>query len=67
MTHAYDSADRLQSSGTDAGMTYDAFGRITTLPAADTANPGAVTAGTATLGYYVNGLVSSETQGGNQP
>ena len=59
VTHSYDVADRLQNAGTDAGLAYDAFGRITTLPSADTGNGG----GNATLGYYTNDLVRTQTQG----
>jgi RHS repeat-associated protein len=53
-SHSYDTADRL----TDTGVGYDAFGRITSLPAAD--------AGGATLSsaYYINDLVRSQTQNG---
>jgi RHS repeat-associated protein len=59
-TYTYDAADRLLPTGTHTGLTYDAFGRTTTLPAADT------TAGTSnvTLGYYTNDLVRSQTQNG---
>jgi RHS repeat-associated protein len=53
-SHSYDIADRL----TDTGVGYDAYGRITTLPAADTSN-GVV----LNSGYYVNDLVRSQTQG----
>ena len=58
-SHTYDTADRLQAAGTDTGLVYDAFGRITTLPAADTAGG----TGNATIGYYANDLVRSQTQG----
>jgi RHS repeat-associated protein len=54
VSHGYDIADRL----TDSGVTYDAFGRITSLPAADTSN-----ATTLSSGYYTNDLVRSQTQG----
>ncbi|MBM7784891.1 RHS repeat-associated core domain-containing protein [Tenggerimyces flavus] len=59
-TSTYDSADRLQPAGTHAGLAYDAYGRITILPAADT------TAGTGNLTatYYTNDLVRSLTQDG---
>ncbi len=43
-THTYDSADRA----TDAGYTYDAFGRITALPG-------------LTSTYYTNDLIASQT------
>jgi RHS repeat-associated protein len=60
MTSTYDIADRLQPAGTHTGLVYDAFGRITTLPGADTGNKGAA----ATLSYHVNDLVRSITQNG---
>jgi RHS repeat-associated protein len=60
LTHTYDIADRLQATGTDAGLAYDAFGRITNLPSADTGNAG----GAATLSYYANDLVRTEAQVG---
>ncbi|KYH43099.1 hypothetical protein [Branchiibius sp. NY16-3462-2] len=60
-THSYDTADRLQPSGTDTGLVYDAFGRITTLPAADTPNS---SGGNVTNSYYTNDLVRSMTQNG---
>jgi hypothetical protein len=50
------------ATGTDTGLAYDAFGRITTLPAAATGNP--ATGQPATLGYYTNDLVRSQTQAG---
>jgi RHS repeat-associated protein len=50
----------LQPAGTDTGLVYDGFGRITTLPSADTGNAG----GNATLGYYSNDLVRTQTQAG---
>jgi RHS repeat-associated protein len=57
-SHSYDAADRLLAGGNDAGLVYDTFGRITTVPAAD------VTGGSAlTIGYYSNDLVQSQTQG----
>lgn len=58
-SHSYDIADRLQPAGTDTGLVYDAFGRITTLPAADTA----AGTGNLTAGYYTNDLVRTQTQG----
>jgi len=53
-SHSYDEADRIAVS---QGYTYDALGRTTTVPASD--------AGGTTLsnGYYVNGLVASQSQG----
>jgi YD repeat-containing protein len=52
--HTYDSANQL----TDPGVTYDAFGNTTALPAAD--------AGEATLtsSYYVDNQVYQQTQSG---
>jgi RHS repeat-associated protein len=53
-TYSYDAADRL----TDAGITYDSFGRITSLPAKD--------AGGSTLktSFYSNEMLASQSQGG---
>lgn len=57
--HSYDAADRLLATGVDAGVAYDAFGRITTTP-----GYGGVSGNTATsLGYYVGDLVRSMSQG----
>jgi RHS repeat-associated protein len=60
VSHSYDIADRLSNAGTDAGIAYDAFGRTTTLPSADTGNAG----GNTTVGYYTNDLVRTQTQAG---
>jgi RHS repeat-associated protein len=59
-SYGYDAADRLSPTGAHAGLAYDAFGRVTTLPAAD------ATAGTGnvTVGYYANDLVRTQTQNG---
>lgn len=54
-THAYDSADRIVG-----GYAYDALGRATTVPTADTANNG----GDVTVGYHSTDLVASISQGG---
>jgi RHS repeat-associated protein len=59
-TLSYDSAHRLLPSGS-AAVAYDAWGRITTLPAGLTGTPAA---GNATIGYHVNDLARSTTQGG---
>jgi RHS repeat-associated protein len=59
VSHSYDTADRLQPTGVDSGLSYDAFGRTTTLPAADSIGAG----GDTTLSYYTNDLVRSQTQG----
>lgn len=56
--HGYDTADRLQPAGVDAGLAYDAFGRITTLPAAD------ATGTDVTVGYYTSDLVRSQASAG---
>ncbi len=56
-THAYDAADRLLPQGVDAGLAYDAFGRITALPASAAAGPA------ASISYYVTDMVASQTQG----
>jgi RHS repeat-associated protein len=60
LIHTYDIADRLQATGTDAGLVYDAFGRVTTLPSADTGNAG----GTANISYYSNDMVRTQAQAG---
>lgn len=54
VTHSFDSADRI----TDAGYSYDAFGRTTAVPAASTANGAAVS-----VGYYAGDMVRTLTQG----
>jgi RHS repeat-associated protein len=53
-SHTYDTADRL----TDAGIAYNSFGDITTLPEADTEG------GALTNTYYVNGQAATQTQAG---
>jgi len=58
-SHSYDTADRLLPANADTGITYDTFGRITTLPAADVSGGAALTAD-----YYANDLVHSQTQAG---
>ena len=55
-SHSYDAADRLLSSGSDTGLVYDGYGRITTTPSAD-ATGGANLSAT----YYNNDLVNTET------
>ena len=57
--HEYDTADRLLSAAADTGVAYDAYGRTTTLPAADTTGTGNLTAG-----YYSNDLVRTQSQNG---
>ncbi len=52
--HSYDAADRL----TDTGITYDAMGRTTTVPAADAGGT------QQTFTYYTNDRASTITQGG---
>jgi YD repeat-containing protein len=59
-TLTYDNADRMLPTGTATGTAYDAWGRITTLPAALTASP---TAGDTTVGYFANDMVNTLTQG----
>ncbi|GIF01560.1 hypothetical protein Ari01nite_90240 [Paractinoplanes rishiriensis] len=56
-TLTYDTADRATTSG----YAYDALGRTTTVPSADTSNG----AGNLTVGYYTNDLVRSITQAGS--
>jgi len=61
-TMAYDDADRATSGKNGAGSyTYDAFGRQTIMPKADTPNPGA---GDVTLGYYIDDSVQKISQAG---
>jgi RHS repeat-associated protein len=57
VTHSYDAADRLLAAGSDAGLAYDAFGRVATLPASDTDGSGLVQ-----VSYFANDLVNSESQ-----
>ncbi len=52
--YEYDSADRLLGSG----LTYDSFGRITSLPAADAGGK------TLTTSYFSNDMVAEQSQGG---
>jgi YD repeat-containing protein len=57
VTHTYDSADRI----TDAGYTYDPYGRITIVPNPDTGlGSGSALAAT----YYTNDLVASVSRTG---
>ena len=60
VTHRYDTADRLLAIGADAGLTYDAYGRVTTLPASGTADPAN---GAVQMSYYASDLVRSVTRG----
>ena len=66
----HDAADRIlhagSTSGSGASYVYDGFGRITSLPAADTP-AGSVTGATAgdlTLGYYDTGAAHTISQDG---
>lgn len=52
-TYSYDEGDRLLGTG----LTYDNFGRITSLPASYSGG------GTLSTSYYSNDLVKSQTQG----
>jgi RHS repeat-associated protein len=56
--HSYDGADRIQPTGSDAGLQYDAFGRITNLPAGDASGA------TLTNAFYATDLVRSQSQNG---
>lgn len=58
--YAYDDADRLQPVGQHGALTYDAFGRITTVPATDNDGSSA-----ATVDYFLTDMVASTHQGGN--
>lgn len=53
-SHSFDAADRL----TDTGVSYDAMGRVTAIPATDTG------AGAETLTYFRSGSVASIAAGG---
>jgi RHS repeat-associated protein len=59
-THTYDTADRLLARGADAGIGYDGLGRVTTLPAADTAN---AAGGAVAATYYADDTVRRLSQG----
>ncbi len=52
--HTYDSANRL----TDSGVSYETFGNVTKLPAANAGGE------EVTSSYYVDSQVASQTQGG---
>jgi RHS repeat-associated protein len=58
-SYSYDTADRLTATGSHTGLVYDAFGRTTTLPAADATGTGDVA-----VTYYANDLVRTQTQSG---
>ncbi len=55
-THTYDTVDRLL----DSGVSYNAFGNITSLPAADAGGYGLTTA------YYVNNTIATQEQNGEK-
>ena len=55
-SHTYDSANRL----IDSGVSYETFGNITTLPAADAGGAGME----VTSSYYVDSQLASQTQHG---
>lgn len=64
-TWAYDNADRITTAPGGASYVYDAFGRVTTLPQADT--PAALAGGSpgnVTGAYYDNDLIKTLTQNG---
>jgi RHS repeat-associated protein len=56
--HTYDTADRL----TDTGVSYNAFGDITAVPAGDAGGKGETESLTST--YYVDNQAASQTQAG---
>ncbi|MDN4472504.1 DNRLRE domain-containing protein [Demequina zhanjiangensis] len=59
----YDDADRIQyAANTTDAYVYDALGRQTLIPAADT--PAGAAAGDLQIGYYDNDLAASLTQNG---
>jgi RHS repeat-associated protein len=53
-SYSYDGADRLEA----AGLTYDAFGRITSLPSSYAGG------GTLVTSYFSNDMIASQSQGG---
>jgi hypothetical protein len=57
-SHTYDAADRLLPSGVDTGVTYDSYGRTTSLPAGETNNNTALS-----VDYYNTHLVHSQDAG----
>ncbi len=60
----YDTGNRVQNGANGSGgYVYDAFGRQTSIPAADTVNGS--NAGDAQVSYYDNDLVASATQNGS--
>ncbi len=59
-TRAYDAADRPTSAAGGGAYVYDAMGRQTSIPAADTAHP---TAGAMSLGYFDDDSAYSVSQG----
>ncbi|WP_203568998.1 DNRLRE domain-containing protein [Aestuariimicrobium ganziense] len=62
VTRAYDTADRPTTGANGTGTyVYDQLGRQTTIPAADSANPGA---GATSLAYYDNDAIASIAQDG---
>ena len=61
---SYDAGNRVQNGANGSGgYVYDAFGRQTSIPAADTVNGS--DAGDAKVAYYDNDLVASTTQNGS--
>jgi RHS repeat-associated protein len=60
-TVAVDAADRLLDSGSAAGIGYDAWGRVVSVPAGLTSTGAA---GAAAVTYYAHDLVRSLSQGG---
>jgi RHS repeat-associated protein len=62
VTNSYDAADRLTATGRATGISYDAFGRTTLLPAALTTVSGSGGT-TVTHSYYANDLILSQTAG----
>jgi RHS repeat-associated protein len=59
-TYSYDSADRL----TNSGVSYDDYGRLTTLPAQYAGGTSSLPIDDLNTSYYANGLVKSQSQGG---
>ena len=56
-SYSYDNADRLLPAGSHNGLTYDAYGRITTLPGPDGNGT------TTSLSYYATDMVQTTSQG----
>jgi RHS repeat-associated protein len=63
-TWAFDAGDRLATAPGGGSYVYDAFGRATTIPQADTPAASTGTPGAVTLGYYDDDSIKSLAQNG---